>query len=242
MTVRRTAEDAAAQVRTVDTLGMPLGPGQPVAFLEALGQRTDWEDLRIGGALLTVLTDLFSHPNVHYLSGFFGPLERMLRDAGANLSFAPADFRRFEPILDAAPPRVMCTAAAPPDEDGWCSLSLHAGTQVRQLHEAGADPTRLLVVEVSDRYPRTFGLGEHRHAIHVDAIDLLVESDRSPVENADPEPSDVDRAIAEEVRSFGKTVHQRGLALAAIAHPEFRDGLLEAAERASGGHSPFPPA
>ena len=35
----------------------------------------------------------------------------------------------------------------------------------------------------------------------------------------------------------GKTVHQRGEALAAIAHPDFRDGLLEAAERASGGRS-----
>ena len=39
----------------------------------------------------------------------------------------------------------------------------------------------------------------------------------------------------------GLTVHQRGQALAAIAHPDFRDGLLEAAERASGGHSPLPP-
>ena len=65
------------------------GPGQPPAFLEALGRRTDWEDLRIGGALLTVLTDLFTHPNVHYLSGFYGPLERLLRDSGANIGFAP---------------------------------------------------------------------------------------------------------------------------------------------------------
>ena len=39
----------------------------------------------------------------------------------------------------------------------------------------------------------------------------------------------------------GKTVHQRGEALAAIAHPDFRDELLEAAERASGGRAPFPP-
>ena len=38
----------------------------------------------------------------------------------------------------------------------------------------------------------------------------------------------------------GKTVHQRGEALAAIAHPDFRDELLEAAERASGGRAPFP--
>ena len=38
----------------------------------------------------------------------------------------------------------------------------------------------------------------------------------------------------------GKTVHQRGDALAAIAHPAFREGLREAAERASHGRSPFP--
>ena len=38
----------------------------------------------------------------------------------------------------------------------------------------------------------------------------------------------------------GKTVHGRGEALAAIAHPRFRDELLEAAERASGGRAPFP--
>jgi acyl-CoA hydrolase len=38
----------------------------------------------------------------------------------------------------------------------------------------------------------------------------------------------------------GKTVHQRGLALAAVAHPDFRDELVEAAERASGGRSPLP--
>ncbi len=37
----------------------------------------------------------------------------------------------------------------------------------------------------------------------------------------------------------GKTVRQRGEALAAIAHPAFREGLREAAERASHGRSPF---
>jgi len=36
----------------------------------------------------------------------------------------------------------------------------------------------------------------------------------------------------------GKTVHQRGQALAAIAHPSFRAGLSAAADRASGGRSP----
>jgi acyl-CoA hydrolase len=196
-------DDAAAHVRPVDTVGIPLGPGQPPELLESLGRRTDWEDLRIYGALLTVLSDLFSHANVHYLSGFFGPLERLLRDSGANIGFAPADFRRFTPLLEAAPPRVMCTTASPPDPDGWCSLSLHAGATVGQLHEAGADPERLLIAEVSDRYPRTLGLlPEHRHALHVDEVDLIVESAREPFTIEDPSPTDAERAIAEHVRAF----------------------------------------
>ncbi|MDQ2649730.1 MAG: 4-hydroxybutyrate CoA-transferase [Actinomycetota bacterium] len=199
---RATADEAAQLLHLVDSLGMPLGPGQPVAFLEALGRRTDWEHLRVGGALLTVFTDLFSHPNVHYLSGFFGPLDRMLRDAGANIGFAPADFRRFAPILRADPPRVMTTAAAPPDADGWCSLSLHAGASVQELQLAGADPDRLLVVEVSPHFPRTRGWEEHRHALHVDEIDVLLESDKAPITTEDPPPTEVDRAIAEHVRAF----------------------------------------
>ncbi len=195
-----TAEQAAARLQTDDTLGMPLGPGQPPAFLRALGEREDWTDLRVYGALLAVLTELFSRPGVAYLSGFFGPLERALRDSGANIGFAPADFRRFGPLLERQAPRVMTTVATPPDADGWCSLSLHGGGTIDELRRAGADPDRLLVVEVSDAYPRTFGFGEsHRHALHVDEIDVLVRSTESPfaLPGGDAPPTDADKAIAE---------------------------------------------
>jgi acyl-CoA hydrolase len=202
MTRRATPDEAAALLQPVDSLGMPLGPGQPPGLLEALGRRTDWEDLRIGGALLTVLTDLFSHPNVHYLSGFFGPLERLLRDSGADVEFAPADFRRFTPILEADPPRVMTTAGSPPDADGRVSLSLHAGASVDQLHRAGADPDRLLVVEVSPAFPRTYGFGDHHHALDLDEIDVLIETDKAPIVTEDPPPTDVERAIADHVKAF----------------------------------------
>lgn len=196
-------DEAAALLRPKDELGIPLGPGQPPAFLEALGRRTDWTELHIYGALLTVLSDVFSHPNVHYLSGFFGPLERFLRDGGSNVGFVPADFRRFIPILESQHPRVMCTAASPPDADGWCSLSLHAGASVAELHRAGADADRVLIVEVSERFPRTNGLlPTYRHALHIDEIDALVESDREPIVVADSPPTDVDRAIAEHVRRY----------------------------------------
>jgi acyl-CoA hydrolase len=197
-----TAEEAAARLDTADTLGMPLGPGQPPAFLRALGQRDDWTDLRVYGALLAVGTDLFSRPGVHYLSGFFGPLERALRDSGADIEFTPADFRRFGPLLQRQAPRVVTTVAASPDTDGWCSLSLHAGGTIDELHRAGADPGRMLVVEVSDAYPRTFGFAEHRHALHIDEIDILVRSDDEPLSLPGPPPTDADTAIARHAVVF----------------------------------------
>ena len=199
-----TAEQAAALLKTADTLGIPLGPGQPPAFLRALGQREDWTDLRVYGALLAVLTELFTRPGVRYLSGFFGPLERALRGAGADIQFTPADFRRFGPLLERQAPRVMATVAAPPDADGWCSLSLHAGGTIGELRRAGADPNRVLVVEVSDSYPRTFGLGEHRHALHVDEIDVLVASTDVPLAlpGGDAAPTDVDREIARHAVAY----------------------------------------
>ena len=198
-----TPQEAAARLNPQDTLGIPLGTGQPPAFMAALGERDDWTDLRIGGALLLAWSEAFKHPNVHFLSGFFGPVERALRDQGANLSFAPADFRRFEPLLEAQKPRVMTTVAAPPDAEGWCSLSLHAGGTLKELGRAGADRDRLLIVEVSPQFPRTHGLPpDHRHAIHLDEIDVLIESDAAPFELPDPEPGAADEAIGEHARRF----------------------------------------
>jgi hypothetical protein len=37
--------EAAALVRPVDTLALPLGPGAPPGLLHALGERDDWERL-----------------------------------------------------------------------------------------------------------------------------------------------------------------------------------------------------
>lgn len=226
-------EEAAGRTRPSDTLGIPLGTGQPPALMEALGKRSDWEDLKVYGALLLVGTELFNHPKVHYLSGFFGPIERALRDAGANIGFAPADFRRFAPLLAEQAPRVMATAAAPPDSEGWCSLSLHAGGTAVEMDRAAEDPDRLLIVEVSPGFPRTRGvLPDHRHALHVDRIDVLCESDREPFPIEEPPPGDAERAIAEHARGYvsdGDTL-QTGIG----AIPSTIAGLL--AEGPGGGY------
>ena len=197
-----TLEEAADLVRPVDTMAVPLGPGQPTGFLHALGGRESFEDLQIFGALLVDLYEVFTRPGVRYLSGFYGPAERFLHDSGADVQFVPADFRRFEPILVALAPRIMTTVASPPDADGYLSLSVHAGASVEALHQAGADPERLLIVESNPKFPRTLGLGEHEHRLHLDEIDVLVESDRDPVNIADVPAGEAERKIAELAAAF----------------------------------------
>lgn len=196
-------EDAVARILPTDEIGFPLGPGQPGSFMHALATRDDWVDLRLYGALLIDLYEIFTKPGVTYLSGFFGPAERFLRDAGAVIEFVPGDFRRFAPILEFQAPRVMCTVATPPDADGWMSLSLHAGASVDEMRRCAADPDRLLIVEVNEQFPRTRGLEPlYNHAIHVDEADLIVAGDRAPFLLADVEATDVERAIAEQARQF----------------------------------------
>lgn len=175
-----TAAEAAQLIEPTDSFASGLGPAWPPSLMAELGKRDDWTDLTVDGALITVGTELFSRDGVRYRSGFFGPIERYVADTGGAVEYVPADFRRFGPLLAQVKPRVMATAASPPDADGWCSLSLHAGGTVNQLRAAGADPDRLLIVEVNEGYPRTFGFGSHKHALHVDHIDVLVRGELGP--------------------------------------------------------------
>jgi acyl-CoA hydrolase len=200
---RVTPEEAAARVRAVDTVAVGLGPCQPPLFLRALGERDDFEGLVVFGALLTGLYKLFTRRGVTLLSGFYGPVERGLRQAGHDVRFVPADFRRFGHFARRLAPRVMSTLAAPPDAQGRLSLALHAGATVDEIHRCGRDPDRLLVVEMNPKLPRTLGVPpEHPHALSLDEVDLLIESDLDPFYLPDHPPNDIERAIAAHVAPF----------------------------------------
>ncbi len=189
--------EAVERVRARDTLAVPLGPGQPAAFLHALGERADFVDLRVFAALLIDAFPLFTRPGVKLYSGFFGPVERGLVRSGFDVSFIPSDFRGFAGIARRMRPRLMATAVASPDPDGWLSLSLHAGATVEELQRCGRDPERILIAEIQPGLPRTLGLPpDHPHALHVDDVDLIVESPRPPFTLPDDEPSETDKAIA----------------------------------------------
>jgi acyl-CoA hydrolase len=199
----RSLEEAVAVVRSRDTLAVPLGPGQPAAFLHALGERESFDELTVFSALLIDLFRVFTRPGVRLLSGFFGPVERGLLEAGFDVEFIPADFRRFAEVGQRIRPRVMATAAAPPDADGQMSLALHAGATTQALIECGRDPERVLIVEVNPALPRTCGLPpDYPHAIPVAVADIVVESQRPVFEIHDAESSPIERAIAEHALHF----------------------------------------
>jgi acyl-CoA hydrolase len=197
------AHAAAERIRRRDTLAVPLGPGQPPAFLHALGKRDDFEALVVFSGLLVDAFQLFTHPGVRLLSGFLGPVERALVAQGRDVEFLPADFRRFAPALAKVRPRVMATAVAGRDPDGPFSLSLHAGATVAGLRECGRDPDRLLIAEVNPNLPYTHGLPpDHPHALSREEVDILVFAESSVIELPDESPSPLHERIAAHARPF----------------------------------------
>jgi acyl-CoA hydrolase len=203
VTITCTPKQAAELVRTTDTVGFGLGPGNPDAFLTALGERDDWENLVFGGALLLGYYQVLTKPGVSYRSGFFGPAERILLAEGHHVELVPGGFRQFAPILSRFAPRIMTAQAAPPDSQGRVNLSLHFGATRDELMKAGADPERVLLIEVNPNLPRTHSLPDrYDNTIPAELIDVLVEADGQPYALEDPATSETDAAIARNALAY----------------------------------------
>ena len=201
-----TATEAVQLLNPTDTVGLGLGPANPNGLLKAMSARTDWEQLTVGGALILGLFELFTHPNVSYRAGFFGPAERYYASVNTKVEHVPAGFRQFAPILRRMAPRVMMVQATPPDQHGFCSLSLHCGATLDELKAAGADPNRLLIVETSPHFPWTSGVPGFENRLSVDEIDVLVVGDEVPFELPSEAATEADMAIAQQTLPF---IHER---------------------------------
>jgi acyl-CoA hydrolase len=141
---------------------------------------------------------------VLYRCGFFGPAERIQREAGANIQLVPAGFRQFAPILRHMSPRVMAAQATPPDYRGFVNLSLHHGATYDELRRAGRDPERVLIIETSPHLPHTRALDGYPNEIHVDEIDVLAVGDEHPLELPQSPRTAADEEIARIAATFIK--------------------------------------
>jgi acyl-CoA hydrolase len=199
---RCTPEEAAHLVHTRDTLAFGLGPGIAPAFFTALGERDDWEELIVGGALLLDYYKVLTKPGVSFRSGFFGPAERILSAEGYNVDLVPGGFRQFGPILSMFPPRIMAAQAAPADSAGNLNLSLHLGATYDELLAAGRDPERLLFIEVNPHLPRTRSLPPYDNTLPLDIVDVLIEVTDEPFTLEESIPDEIDTMIATNALMF----------------------------------------
>lgn len=192
--------EAVSLIRPDDTLAAPLATGQPAAFLSGLAERNDYRNLTVFTGLLIEPYPVFQQPGVRLISGFYGPIERTMREAGIPVDYLPADFLGLERHARLAKPRVLVSALAPMGERGYLSFGLHAGAVFQPFLEAARDPDRLAIGEIVSDMPTVFGLGRHGgHSIHISELDCVIESDRSVFE-LPPQPiAPEDPAIAAHV-------------------------------------------
>lgn len=190
--------EAVALVRPRDVLVCGFVAGQPAGFLEALGARTDLEDVAIYTGLLAAPYALLRSPAVHVVSGFFGPIERMARGmGGARISYLPADFNGLEHRAMRLRPRVALAVTTPPDADGWMSFGLQAGASYRPFMDAVRDPQRFAIAEANALLPRVDGLPElGGNRVHVSQVSAWYRHDAAPVVLPSTTPSPEDAAIA----------------------------------------------
>src|SRR5438132_12435549 len=191
---------AASLVRPRDALLCGFVAGQPAGFLEALGARSDLEDIVLYTGLLQQPYALVQNPAVRVVSGFFGPVERMARAAGAHISYLPADFNGLERLGLRLKPRVALAVTSPPARGGWRSFGVQAGASYRPFLEAARDPERLAIAEVNPRMPRIDGVPEPgRNGVHLSEVDAWIEHATELVTLPDEQASPEELAIARRV-------------------------------------------
>jgi acyl-CoA hydrolase len=175
----RSMREAVDLIHAEDTLAAPIAGGQPAAFLSALAERDDYRDLTIFTGLLIAPYPVLQHPGVRLISGFYGPIERMLKSMGGRVAYLPADFIGWERYAMTARPRVVVSALSPMDEHGFLSFGVHSGATFNAFLQAARDPQRLAIGEISPEMPRVLGLGRYGgNRIHISEIDCVVATDR----------------------------------------------------------------
>lgn len=194
----RTAQEAAALVRSGDWVDYGFALNMPVALDRALAARAhELEGINIRGTLaLRPLLAVEADPagrSFSYNSWHFSGYERKLAARGL-CHYLPMIYRnmplyyRRELTVD-----VAILQVTPMDRRGHFNFSIS-----NSASRAICEKASLVIVEVNDRMPRA--LGGFDESLHISEVDVIVEGDNPPLAELPPTvPSDVDRIIAASV-------------------------------------------
>lgn len=188
------------QLRPEDYLSTSIAAGQPRTLLAKLSELKNLKSLKLFTGLLAFPYPCLTDPRIEAISGYFGPIERMLNDGGFNMSYQPLPFNGFEKWVDTYPPRVVMTTLSPMDAEGFLSFGVDAEAAYIPFLKAARDPKRIAIAEVNAQMPVLRGLPElGDNKIHISELNHLVESDQSLLEVPETEANEVEKKIAEQV-------------------------------------------
>jgi acyl-CoA hydrolase len=191
------AADAVGLVRSATAVFLHGAAATPTPLAEALAARRDLADVRIYH-LHTAGPAPFADPGrdreFRSVSLFTGaPLRTAVADGRADfipifLSDIPGLFSSGTVKLDAA-----ILQLSPPDEHGLCSLGTSADAA-----KAAADTARVVIAEINERMPRTFG----NNVVPFSRVDAFIASDRPLHEHRSGPEKPVEGRIGEVVAAL----------------------------------------
>lgn len=187
--------DAVAQVRSGDTVIVPIGAGEPPTLLEALSERRhDLNDVTVFQLLALKAYGYFdpeTSQHVRHSTAFVGGASRKAVNQGW-ADFVPAHFSDLPGLIRSG--QLACDAVfaqcSPMDEHGFFALGVSTDYTL-----AAAAHARTVVLEVNPDLPFTYG---NCH-VHVSRVAAVVDSQHPIVALPPSKIGDVERAIARNV-------------------------------------------
>lgn len=203
---RITYAELVAQLKPAQMLVFGTWMGQPHGMMRALAQLgQDLDPLFVSTAPASDAGEFLHLPNIHCVSGFWGPFERAASRERNNVSYMPTQYTDASRAVRAnRPADYYFLRVAPMDERGRFNVSLTSswlydavGWLVRNAPEAR------IVVEVNPHAPRVCGLPQFgNHEIAITDVHWILEDDTPLCQYLTPEPTAIDRAIAANVAAL----------------------------------------
>jgi len=191
----RTPEEALRCVQSGMRVYIQPGCAEPETLVEALIERAPF----VRGVEIVHMMTMGSAPYVapemqgHFRHNavFIGNNVREAVNEG-RADYTPLYLSEIEELFEsgAMPLDVALIEVSPPDSHGFCSFGIGVDTTLTAARLA-----RHVVAQVNDQMPRTYG----DSFIHVNKIDVIVESSRPLCALKKHEVSDIQAAIAENV-------------------------------------------
>ncbi len=194
----RTAEEALGCVSSGMRVYIQPGCAEPETLVEALMKRGPYvEDVEIVH-MLTMGTAPYVAPEMaghfrHNAMFIGGNVRDAINDGRAD--YTPIYLSEIEDLFvsGAMPLDVALVQVSPPDAHGFCSLGVGVDTTLTAVKRA-----RYVVAHVNDQMPRTYG----DSYVHVNDLNVIVESSRPLCAMKKPQITDLHVAIARNVATL----------------------------------------